>query len=116
MCSETTPNGQAKPCSKSTATKLVEINLAALTRVEYCEVIEVPADMTEGELDDLVEQRYRDVDGGDFWDDPDFWEQGDSCRWEHPHPEQKATHRLRRDALGRIVVEKIGEIEEGGHE
>lgn len=59
-------------------TKLVRINLAAMTRVEYSEVIEVPADMTADELEALVDQRFEDVDGGDYREDPHYWERGES--------------------------------------
>jgi len=58
-------------------TKLVEIRLAALLRVEHTEVIEVPADITEGELQQLVNDRYDKVDGGEYVDDPDYRERGD---------------------------------------
>lgn len=60
-----------------TPTKKVRIILAALTRVEYCETLEVPATMTDSELDDLVAERYDTVDGGDYENDPFFWEPGD---------------------------------------
>lgn len=58
------------------ATKLVEVRLSALTRVEYMEVVEVPADIAQEELDDLVNARYRQVDGGEFTSDPEYWERG----------------------------------------
>jgi hypothetical protein len=58
------------------ATKLVEVRLSALTRVEYMEVVEVPANITQAELDDLVSARYRQVDGGEFTSDPEYWERG----------------------------------------
>lgn len=58
------------------ATKLVEVRLSALTRVEYMEVVEVPANITQAELDDLVNVRYRQVDGGEFTSDPEYWERG----------------------------------------
>lgn len=54
-------------------TKLVEVRLAALTRVEYMEVVEVPADITPAELDQLVNDRYRLVDGGAYHGDPEYW-------------------------------------------
>jgi hypothetical protein len=60
----------------TTATKLVEVRLSALTRIEYMEVVEVPADITQAELDDLVNARYRQVDGGEFTSDPEYWERG----------------------------------------
>lgn len=58
------------------ATKLVEVRLSAFTRVEYMEVVEVPANITQAELDDLVNARYRQVDGGEFTSDPEYWERG----------------------------------------
>lgn len=58
------------------ATKLVEVRLSALTRVEYMEVVEVPANITQAELDDLVNARYHQVDGGEFTSDPEYWERG----------------------------------------
>jgi|GEM_PF-3557166 len=57
-------------------TKSVEIRLAAMTRVEYIEVLLVPADMSEAELSELVQQRYKEIDGGLYTNDPDYWEQG----------------------------------------
>lgn len=59
-------------------TKKVRIELSALTRVEYTEVLEVPADMTDEELDALVDQRYNEIDDSEYFDDPHFWERGDS--------------------------------------
>ena len=64
-----------------TETKLVRISLAAFTRLEYAEVIEVPASMTDPELEELLEQRYDWVEGGEYWDDPDYWERAScSCK------------------------------------
>ena len=62
--------------AQAPATKLVEVRLSALTRVEYMEVVEVPANITQAELDDLVNARYRQVDGGEFTSDPEYWERG----------------------------------------
>lgn len=62
--------------SNAPETKLVRIKLSALTRVEYSEVIEVPIDMSDDELQDLADRRYDEVDGGDFYSDPDYWEKG----------------------------------------
>ena len=58
------------------ATKLVEVHLSALTRVEYMEVVEVPANITQEELNALVNDRYRSVDGGEYTNDPEYWERG----------------------------------------
>lgn len=63
-------------------TKFVNIVLSALTRVEYTEVIEVPADISADELDRLVDQRYDQVDGGVYLPDPEFWQRAASCRHE----------------------------------
>lgn len=57
-------------------TQLVEIRLSALTRVEYVEVARVPSTLTDSELNDLVLKRYDQVDGGNFFDDPEYWERG----------------------------------------
>jgi len=71
------PQKPSKTIKQATpATKLVEVRLSALTRVEYVEVVEVPADITQEELDDLVNKRYEQVDGGDYVSDPDYWKRG----------------------------------------
>lgn len=56
------------------ATKLVTIQLAARTRVEYSEVVEVPANATQEQIDALVNLRYDAVDGGQYVSDPEYWE------------------------------------------
>jgi len=28
----------------------------------------------------MLDQIYEDTDGGEYWDDPDFWEKG-HCEW-----------------------------------
>jgi hypothetical protein len=81
-------------------TKKVRITLAALTRVEYTEVLEVPADMTDAELDALVDKRYDNVDGGDYEDDPEFWERGTSTGWEAVSSITEPTFVVTRDASG----------------
>lgn len=57
-------------------TKFVRIVLAALTRCEYSEIIEVSESITDEELEELVSQRYEEVDGGDYEDDTMYWEKG----------------------------------------
>lgn len=59
----------------------VTIHLAALVRLEYAETVEVPDNITDDELDALVDQKYDDVDGGEYWDDPEYWERA-TCYWE----------------------------------
>lgn len=63
------------------ATKRVRVCLSALTRLEYSEVVTVPAETTEAELDDLVKAAYEEVDGSLFSEDVEYWEKG-TCRHE----------------------------------
>ncbi len=60
----------------SEKTKLVRITLTAQTRMEYTEIVEVPVNMTEHELNVLVAKRYDEVDGTEFVEDPEYWERG----------------------------------------
>lgn len=64
---------------------IITVHLAALTRVEYSEDIEVPDDITLEELDDVVQETWDKIDGGDFSEDPDYWEKGD-CYWTEEEP------------------------------
>lgn len=85
-------------------TKKVRIILAAKTRVEYSEILEVPKDMAASDLDRLVNQRYRDVDGGLYADDPDYWERSPSCDWELADPDDEINGTVTRDANGKFKV------------
>lgn len=87
-------------------TKLVRIKLAALTRVEYTEVVEVPADMTDEELEALVDDRYKSVDGGEYVDDAEYWERSGSCGFEEDCDGEEPTKRVRR-TNGELVVTDI---------
>lgn len=89
--------------------KLVRVTLAALTRVEYSEVIEVPADMTEAELEALVNQRYDEVDGGEYTSDDHFWEKSDSCEVTAAQATDKADFKLKRNKTGGpfIISKKV---------
>lgn len=69
-------------------TKKIRINLSAYTRVEYSEVIEVPVDTTDEELDEKVRQMYSDTDGGEFCSDNDYWEKG-HCDWEDAEADEE---------------------------
>ena len=60
----------------SGATKRIRINLAALTRVEYSEEIDVPVEFEEEQMDEFVNLAYQEVDGGLFQDDTQYWEKG----------------------------------------
>lgn len=88
------------------ATIKIHITLAGLTRVEYGETLEVPADFTPGDLEALVEQRYDEVDGGKYFDDPDYWERG-SCYWQKASAEDKVEARVTRDAEGEFILTEV---------
>jgi hypothetical protein len=57
-------------------TKLVQVNLAALTRVEWSALVRVPVEIVD--LQEVTDRFYDYLDGGEFTSDPDFWEKG-SC-------------------------------------
>ena len=59
----------------------IRINLAALTRMEYSKEVEVPDDITEGELEDMVSKAYVDTDETEYTEDNEYWEKG-HCWWE----------------------------------
>ena len=88
-------------------TKKVRITLAAFTRVEYNEVLVVPANITDEELDALVEQRYDSVDGGEFSDDPEYWERAPSTGHEVVDDDETPDEgkKVFRNAEGEIVIE-----------
>lgn len=79
--------------SAMSQSKLVVIRLAAYTRVEYREVLEVPAAMSDSDLQELVNQRFSDVDVGEFTDNPMSWERG-PCSYEEAIPDDRPTGRL----------------------
>lgn len=92
------------------ATKKVRICLSAHTRVEYSEILEVPAGMTQGQLDDLVRQRYEDIDGGEFRPDFEFWEKG-SCHFDLEEADAQAEGTVTL-VDGRMVVTKTAPEED----
>lgn len=55
----------------------VRITLSAYTRREYTTTVEVPDDAAPGELDDLAEAVYEEVDGGEYVDDQVTWDKGE---------------------------------------
>lgn len=86
-------------------TKLVRIHLAALTRVEYTELIEVPNDVTDDELNKLVSERYAEVDGGQYTSDNEYWERSTSCRAEieADKDDNTADRTMARNEFGELV-------------
>jgi len=74
-------------------------------------VLSVPADITPGELEDLVDRRYQVVDGDAFTQDWAYWEMGD-CRHERVPADENATPtgRVVRDG-GELVVEELAVVQ-----
>jgi hypothetical protein len=69
----------------------VRLNLAALTRVEFSKEIEVPDGTPAHELDDMVRKLWDDTDGGEFVDDPDYFEKG-HCWWDKLDEDGEVIH------------------------
>ncbi len=63
----------------------VRIRLAALTRMEYEEVVEVPDDTPQFKLDALVNDTYDKIEGDEYTEDHEYWEKG-HCSWEEVKP------------------------------
>jgi len=55
----------------------ITLNLAAYTRIEFSKEIEVPDDTTDEELEMMLHEFQDSTDGGEYVDDPDYWEQGE---------------------------------------
>ena len=56
----------AEPPFTGSVTRNVDIKLTAMVMMEYSEVIQVPATMTDAELDALVSRRYEEVSALEF--------------------------------------------------
>jgi len=78
-------------------TKLVGVNLAALTRVQWYGNVEVPKDM---DPDEVVEKMNDEIDGGEYVDDVDYWEKG------HCYPEVE----LAEDATPEFKIDEDGKL------
>ena len=59
-------------------TKTLRVTISGLTRMEYSEEVIVPLEFDESMQEALTVRGYEDVDGGVYYDDPDFWKKG-SC-------------------------------------
>lgn len=60
----------------SNETKLVQVELAALTRVCWGALVRVPAHFGDEELAEVAERFYQEIDGGEYQDDTEFWDKG----------------------------------------
>ena len=56
-------------------TKTVVVRLAAYTRCDYSATVEVPKEMTRNQLMELGYDFKDKVDGGDYTDDADYWDE-----------------------------------------
>jgi len=95
--------------------KNIRVKLAVLTRVEYSRVISVPDDFSENELDRLVDETYRNTDGGEYLDDPDYWEKG-NCYWEAVDDDSEEVHAntiLRETTLFAMTEDRKKRVELG---
>lgn len=57
--------------------KRLLLTLSYTTKKEYSEVVEVPADLSDEEVEQLLQRRYAVVDPGEYVDDPEFIAKGD---------------------------------------
>ncbi len=93
------------------ATKLIELRLSAMTRIEYMEVVSVPSDITDDELNKLIDRRYDDVDMGLYSQDPDYLERSRSCyAIDSDMPNAKASLIFRREN-GTFKVDQVEDQE-----
>ena len=54
--------------------RVVRVTLSAMTRVEWSALVEVPDDMPVREINKLGDTFYEKIDGGEYYDDPEFWD------------------------------------------
>jgi len=54
----------------------LRVHLAALTRMEYTTVVEVPDDTPAHKYADIVRDLYDKTDGTEFTEDNEYWERG----------------------------------------
>lgn len=62
--------------SNDSSTRKVVIRLNALVCYTYSEVVEVPSGTTDFQLDELADQRYREVGAAEFTREEGYWERG----------------------------------------
>ena len=57
-------------------TKVVEIGLVAMTRLEWGATVQIPEDLSDDDRQALLEKFYDVIDGGEYTSDTDYWEKG----------------------------------------
>lgn len=95
-------SSKSKPRS---GTKRIRINLAALTRVEWSAVVEVPASYGEARCDDLVRDFYDRIDGGEFVSAHEYWERGGCYHGVDVSPEEETEFRVDEDGEVTRLIE-----------
>ncbi len=93
-------------------TKKIEITLTATTALQYTEVVEVPVDISDAELNALVNERYTTVSADEFTPVPGDWERGD-CGALDAQPDAEASVTAIR-VPGGMLVQEVGGAEYGG--
>jgi len=78
-----------KEISNTSKKKVIRINLSAMTRVTWSGDVEVPNNMSENDLDDMVRYFYDEIDGSEFTEDNEYWERGDCY-----HEQLTTSHKL----------------------
>ena len=87
-----------------TLTKNVRIVLVARTLHEYEETLAVPADMSDAELDALLDQRYAVVDPSRYEADVEYWERSVSTRHEAAEASDTPTEVVTRGDNGAFTL------------
>ncbi len=99
-------NATSTPAPQPT-TKLVEIRLSAITRMEYTETVEVPIGITAAQLSDLAHRRYDTVGAGEFKEDADYWERGDCFAVDAEAPISEPTVKVTIDNEGGLDIREM---------
>lgn len=95
-------------------TKKIEITLTATTCLQYVEVVEVPADISNEEVQRLVNDRYETINAEEFSPVGDSWERGD-CGALDASPKAEATVKAVRVAGGILAQELSDSNVDGLH-
>jgi hypothetical protein len=66
-------------------TKIIGVTYGVLTRVEHYAELEVPVDADDQQIRDIANAHYDQLDGGEFYEDADYWERGET-NWEEVTP------------------------------
>ncbi len=101
---------QQASSSPPTETKRVRICLSARMRAEWTAVVEVPADASQQELDDLAYDFSRDIDGGEYTDDNDYWETNSPDFEQDVDRQEQTEYRAIRQDGGRLTWRDMDEL------